>query len=862
MSDQWPLISTRLKMPQPRKNYILRNELFLRLNQMGNYSVILVKGGPGTGKTTLITSFAKEKAMANIRWISLDENCNHVFSFWNYFIEAISGDLGATKQDFLTLYDSNFQKSNFERLLTLLINGLDHQEELFIVLDDFYYMTDRFLLDTIEFFVKNMPDHVHLILLTREEPPLYLAMLNMEGRLLVIDENDLKLPPEQGIQFLKETLKLNMEQEILDDLNAISEGWIGGLQLIAAATGGKKQGDLIRINLQNKLVADYLTKEIYEALNPEEKEFLVMTSMLSYFHQEICIKVIEQIDFKKIIDSLFKKNILLTCIDEEKGIYRYHTIFKEYLNEKFNELNKETRIHFHLKAANSLKELGDFNQCIDHLLYAEDYIAAMKLILELPQNTALFSFMERIPEELLSKNPDFAFQRYFYHYVNMEFEKCREIYQLLKASMAKHSTYEAFKYANFIVEDRVNYNDIDVMSISEIDLLPLKETTKAFLLIKDATFLYVQNRYEKALLYIDQAINYSASRSNSYITFFSLSIKAQVLEDMGELNKCAHLYKKMERILESHESLSMLKASFYIGITGVYLKQMDLIGAESCLKQAADYSTDSVLPVDRGYRYNLTEYKFIREESEDAMDLVNELMNMESYHSPVYLAPLLDYVFRLNKNKLPHELLKEQFKLGYERMKNPFRSLENKLLYSKIIFHEGKGQAAMELTDEILTYSRKHKMKLMLIEASLFKIQMMIHHPGKKREVINLFREAVFYSHEDHILLPYYKEREVVAKLVRQYEQNIYSHLSTHEKAHYKAISKVCKVQMQSILSEREIEVLREIAEGSTNKEIADHLCISLATVKSHIINIYTKLRVNNRVAAIQASQKMGILHD
>lgn len=855
-------MSTRLKMPQPRKNYIVRNELFLRLNQMGNYSVILVKGGPGTGKTTLITSFAKEKALANIRWVSLDENCNHVFTFWNYFIEAISGDLGAEKQDFLTLYDSNFQKSNFEQLITILINALDHQEELFIVLDDFYYITDRFLLDTIEFFVKNMPDHVHLILLTREEPPLYLAMLNMEGRLLVIDENDLTLPPEEGIRFLKETLKLNMGQEILDELNAISEGWIGGLQLVAAATGGKKQGDLIKINLKNKLVADYLTKEIYEALSPDEKELLVMTSMLSYFHQEICMKLIEQLDFKKVIDSLMSKNVLLTCIDEEKGIYRCHTILKEYLNEKFNELNKETRIQFHIKAANSLKELGDFTQCIDHLLYAEDYITAMKLILELPQNTAFFSFMERIPEEFLSQNPDFAFQRYFYHYVNMEFEKCREIYQLLKDNMTEHSTYEAFKYAHFIVEDRVNYNEVEVMPISEINRLPLKETTKAFLFIKDASFLYVQNRYDEALLYIDQAMNYSVSRSNSYITFFSLSIKAQVLEDMGELNKCAHLYKEMEKILETHESLTMLKASFYIGITGVYLKQMDLISAESCLKQAADYSVDSVLPVDRGYRYNLTEYNFIREESEEAMELMNELMNLESYQSPVYLAPLLDYIFRLNKNKSSHEPLREQFKLGYERMKNPYRSLENKLLYSKIMFHEGKGQAAMELTDEILAYSRKHKLKLMLIEASLFKIRMMIHHPGKKREVINLFREAVFYSHEDHILLPYHKEREVVSKVVRQYEQHFYSSLSTHEKAHYKAILKVCKVQTQSILSEREIEVLREIAEGSTNKEIADHLCISLATVKSHIINIYTKLQVNNRVAAIQASKKMGILYD
>ncbi len=847
-------------MPQPRKDYIPRNELYARLDQMSDYSVILVKGGPGTGKTTLITSFAKEKAMANMRWISLDESCNHVFTFWHYFIEAISDDLGVAKQDFVTLYDSNFQKSNFEQLITLLINALDHQEELFIVLDDFYYLTDRFLLDTIEFFFNHIPDHVHLILLTREEPPLYLAVLNMEGRLLVIDENDLKLPPEQGLQFLKETLKLNAEQEALKELYAISEGWIGGLQLVAAATGGKSHGDILKVNLKNKLVADYLTKEIYEALSSEEKKFLVLTSKLSYFHKEICTELLEQLDFNKLIKRLIKRNILLICVDEDKGIYRHHTILKEYLVGKFNELDQQERTQFHIKAAHRLRELGDFNQCIDHLLYAEDYTAAMKLILELPENTALFSYIERIPEGYLSKNPDFAFQRYFYHYANMEFEKCREIYQLLKDHMTEDSIYTAFKYANWIVEDYANYNEVDVMSISEIDLLPLKETTKAFLFIKDASFLYVQNKYEEALLFIDQAMSYSASRNNSFITFFSLSIKCQVLEDMGELNQCLHFYKEMEKILEDHQSLSMLKASYYIGITGIYLKQMDLKSAESCLKQAAESITDSVLPIGRGYRYNLAEFKFIRGESEEAMALMYELINLENYQSPVYLAPLLDYVFRYNNYS--RDSLQEQYKFGYERMKNPYRHLENQLLYAKIIFHEGKDQAAIELTDQILAYSRKTKVKFMLIKGSLFKLKMIVHHPGKKRERINLFREALFYSSEDHILLPYYKEREMVAKIAQQYEQHVYPHLAPHEKDHYKAILTVCRVQKPSILSKRETEVLREIAEGSTNKEIAEHLCISLATVKSHIINIYSKLHVNNRVAAIQAAKKMGILHD
>ncbi len=857
MKDKLLLMSTRLKMPQPRKNYIMREELFSKMNRINEYSVILVEGGAGTGKTILVTSFAKEKDISDLKWISLDESCNNVFLFWNYFIEAIGEYLGAAKQDFLSLYDSNFQKSNVEQLLTLLINGLDNQKDIFIVLDDFYYVTDSFLLHTIDFFLKNVSDNIHLILITRHEPLLYLGALNMEGRLLVIDENDLKLPPEAGIRFLKDTLKLKLKSETLDFMNELSEGWIGGLQLIASIASGKNETEIMKLNLGNRLVGEYLTKEIYEGLSFEENEFLVVTSILSYFNEEICLKLIEKYDFKKIMGDLLEKNILIICIDEENEIYRYHNILREYLKGRFKELPKETQIHFHLKAAQVLEKLEDYNQSVEQLLEAQDYSTAMKLILELPQNAALFSHVDDIPQAFIINNPDFAYQCFFYYYVNIEFEKCKELYDSLKNKMYEDSTFSAFKFSNLFIEDNFKLNEISVMSISEIEELPLNETTKAYILIKDATFLYcAQCKYDEALKFIDKAMSYQVSRSNSFIEFFSFSIKSQILEDMGEFNKCIALYKDMDKMLLADGSLFMLTASYYIGITGVYLKQMDLKSAEECLENAEKYISEVVISMDRGYRYNLIEYKFIIGETEEALEMLWKLMKMECYNNPVSIAPLLKYVFRLNKFSV--ELI-EGFVGGYESIEETYRSLDSKLLYANILFNDGKIQSAMELTDQILKYSRIHKIKLKMVQASLFKINMIYKNSGKKREIINLFREAIFYSSEDKILQPYYFESEIVAKVISEYASDFYSNLSSAEKAHYKEIVKLCKIETKCILSEREIDVLNEIASGATNKEIAEHLCISLATVKSHIINIYSKLNVNNRVAAIEAGKKIGI---
>lgn len=469
----------------------------------------------------------------------------------------------------------------------------------------------------------------------------------------------------------------------------------------------------------------------------------------------------------------------------------------------------------------------------------------------------IISYVESIPKEFIIKNPDFAYQCFFYYFINIEFEKCKELYYQLQSNMLENRTFSAFRFSNMFVEDTFRFSEIEIMPISEIDKLPLKETTKALILIKDANFLHIQSRYEEALSFIDKAMSYLEIRNNYYIIFFSFSIKSQVLEDMGELNKCADLYKEMNKIITSNEGFSMLNANFYIGIIGIYLKQMELKKAENYLKDAKKYLSDTVLSINRGYIYNLAEYKLINGETDEALEMVKRLMNIDGFSNPVYIAPLLKYVFKLNK--FSGELV-ELFIEGYESLEETFISMDSKLLYASILFNNGKIQGAMEITDQVLKYSRRHKIKLKLVQASLFKINMIYEDASKRREIINLFREAIFHSHEDNILSPYYFENEIVVKVIKQYESDFYNDISSPEKAHYKEITNLCEIPTKSILSEREIEVLNEIAMGEPNKKIAEHLYISVATVKSHIINIYSKLQVNNRVAAIEVAKRHKIV--
>ena len=863
MKNNRILLSTKLKMPQPRKKYIIRKNLFGKLEDYVDYKLILITGGAGCGKTMLASSFIKEYDIPNTKWITLDESSNNIFSFWYYVLETVKGDLSASAEDLFALFETNFQKSTTTELLTLLLNALDLDKDFFIVFDDFHTITDAYLLETIDYFIKYCTDNIHLIILSRENPRLYLGGLNMSGHLLIIDESDLRLSQDEGVAFLENTMGLNLKKESIDYINSIAEGWIGGLQLIAAGIVNKKESEIKNIKLTNQLVNDYLTKEIFDPLSPLEKDFLIKTSILSYFNEGICNKLHLLNDFNEMINELLQKKLLIITIDEENGLYRYHNILQEYLKMHFNKLSSLTQKELHLKAALLFEDLCDFSEAINHLCFAKAYRVAMEMIIKLPQNTETLSYLNRIPTQYATLNADFALQRFFYHYGNVEIDECKEMYELIRLKMKDDPTFTAFKSIHFLTEDYLQVDDLYIPSLNELENLPLSEVTKAFLFLKNASFLHLQGCYQEAISFIEKAFNFMQNNTNPFITFFAYSSKSQILEEIGDLNESLSLYEKMQSIIASNKCLSAMKLSYAIGIIGVYLKQMNLKAAKSILHDLELNPGIKSFSFYRGYLFNLAEYTFLTGHINECLPLLDELLAMESFKNTLYLAPLFKYVINTSEQK---NTLLMRYKNDYECTKKTHRTLDGKLLYTRILYKEGAYMEALELIEDILKYARKHKIKLRLIEALLLKLTMLSEHNLNPRDAVNLFREALHYAHKDKILLPFYYEREIVLKLIKRYHIELLEDISLEEKSFIKDVLAL-EINMpteqspqKKLLSERELEVLHTLAIGCSNKEIAAKLCISLATVKSHIINIYSKLGVNSRVAAIEEAKRQGLI--
>lgn len=845
-----PVLSVKFKIPEPRKNYVSRKKLMEKMQLINKKKVTVIKAGAGSGKTTLVSGFIKENNLSEVKWVTLNHTMNQVFIFWKYVFEGTREYLGDLNEDFRGWFDSNIQKDNMWQILSMYVNKMCQEKDIVLVLDDFHIVEEEFLVSTIDFFVENLPDNLHLVLVTRTMPGIYLGAVSMEDKLLFLDENEIRMSAEESREFLIHTLGMEQEEDFLQVLIHNSNGWVGGLQLMAVAAKEQSQTVIPSFNTSDRLIEDYISKEIFCYLTGEEKEFLKKTSILGYFNQSICEQLIPQCNFSEIIGSVLKKNLFVISIDEKERVYRYHSIMKDYLVGLLDK-DREQKEELHGLAADIYLKLEDYDECLYQLFAMNAYERIMKLLLKMPQTSTTFSYMKKVPMEQIIKNTDFAYQYFFYHYAGMEMEACERIYRLILENMKEEETLAAFRHADLFFDTNWEFKNLSVIPLKQLEAMPLNPVTKAYLLIKEAYFLYLEDQSAEAFRYLNSAEAIYEKTGNSYIGMFILAEKTQILEDDGELKKALIAYQKMEGHLEA---LPTMRPSYYIGIAGVYIKMLALTKAKEALERAKASIGENTGNVNSAYLYTLAEYLYLTGEHEKTEKIITDLAMKETYHNIFFSARLLRYPIYRGR----HSGLAEKFAADYENAEDILRNLDTDLLYTGIIYESGNEDRAFQLVDELISKARKTQNKLKIVEGALLKTRFLLKRENTIREVINLFVEAVAYAYENVIALPFWFNIETSASVLERYRTELSGKLSGEELQFVRNIIDTDHVKGLELikersydLTEREIEVLEEMKKGHSNKQIADNLCISLATVKSHIINIYGKLGVNNRVAAI-----------
>ena len=870
------LHSAKLKIPVPRRNHIPRKDLKEKLKEGLEKPITYICSGAGTGKTTLISAFIQESKLKNVGWFSLDPSTANVYSFWQYVVSAAEPFLN--NGNLLPFIKTNPAASQIQQLLGSFAALIAEQEECVLVIDDLQYMTDSALINSFDSFLKILPENLHLFLLSRENPPVYLGQFAVSGALLFISTEDMKLSENESMAFLKTTLGMSNSDTELKHLAFYAEGWIGGLQLAAAA---KRVGSSMQYG---SIATDYLNREIFEALPPEEQNFLICTAPLSYFDAEIASDFIDgctPMRFRSIIDSLMEKNLFIICIDEEKRIYRYHNILSDFLLKRFDKLPESRKKELLKKAASAFALRGDSAEVLRFLIRAEDYAEVINIALHKSSGTESWSFLDSIPMPLLIEYPDLAFQCFLYNIGTLNIDRCNLLYHAL---LLKYQGSDLEKVVRFFklfriydVHNAALFSEVLTLSIGQIENLPLQNIMKTMIFLGDAQIFMNEFKYEETEQCIEKAIQYTDD-SNLSIKAFCRGMKSQLYEEIGELNESLDCYRTALQLYNASKQFLGLGTNYYIGITGVYMRRMELDTAQKMLDLADSIYKKhhrNVNVIDMTLEYHHAEMEFLCGNPEKGKNLVDAIIKK---YAPLNVVNLGRLLMELDCAELLEQSLARQFLQELSVSAEIYRSmLFMRLLEVRILAKNNEKDSAFSKIDEILSICRSSHNRLHLVEGGLIKIYMLTLFPEKEnkpQEKADLLRETVNYAWENRLIMPYYLERSTVLPLLKQLASQPKNELSASELAFVSDVIAVCcdkdiengidnassVKENQEGLSSREVEVLRELAEGITNQQIADHLFISLATVKTHVQNIYSKLNVSSRIAAVDAARRKGIL--
>src|SRR5437016_11348542 len=385
-----PILATKLYIPPPGPHVVQRPHLIARLNEGLHRKLTLISAPAGFGKTTLVSEWLAGGARP-AAWLSLDEGDNDPARFLAYLVAALQTIVPDIGEGVLGALQSP-QPPPPESMLTALLNEITTIPDNFIlVLDDYHVLDAQPVDQALTFLLEHLPPHMHLVIATREDPPLPLARLRARGHLTEVRVTDLRFTPSEAAEFLNQGMGLNLSAEDVTALEARTEGWIAGLQLAAISLQGHQDvtGFITSFTGSHHFVLDYLVEEVLQQQSESLQTFLLRTSILDRLCGSLCDAVLltPSGSGQATLEYLEHANLFLVPLDNERRWYRYHHLFADLLRQRLyqrsdsstgDEVGDVTELHS--RASLWYEDHGLSIEAFHHAAAAHDVARAERLI--------------------------------------------------------------------------------------------------------------------------------------------------------------------------------------------------------------------------------------------------------------------------------------------------------------------------------------------------------------------------------------------------------------------------------------------------------------------------------------------------
>ena len=409
------ILATKLYIPPPRQKAVLRPRLIDRLNDglSAQHKLTLISAPAGYGKTALVSAWVAT-IQRPTAWLSLDEADSDPTRFLTYLIAALQTVLPQIGLGLANALSSP-QPPSTEAILTALLNEVAALTDPFLlVLDDYHVIDSKPIDAALAFLLDHLPPQVHLVITTREDPRLPLSRFRARGQLTELRAADLRFSPDEAAVFFNDLMGLNRSAEDIAALETRTEGWIAGLQLAALSMQGNPDpaAFLREFAGDNRFIVDYLVEEVLQRQPEATRLFLLQTSILEQLTGSLCDAVTSSGEGQAQLQTLHRSNFFLIPLDDRGQWYRYHHLFADVLRMRLAAELPGQVPDLHRRASQWHEHHGQPDQAIRHSLAAGDFArVADRIELAMPtlrrtgQDATLLGWLLALPDEVVRCRP-------------------------------------------------------------------------------------------------------------------------------------------------------------------------------------------------------------------------------------------------------------------------------------------------------------------------------------------------------------------------------------------------------------------------------------------------------------------------
>jgi LuxR family transcriptional regulator, maltose regulon positive regulatory protein len=413
------LLETKLYVPKVRRSLVARPRLVERMSRGAESKLTLISAPAGFGKTTILTEWLAATAAAerSAAWLSLDQDDNQSAPFWTYLITALQVVAPTVGANALSLLQEP-QPPPIEGVLTTVLNELAAlPNDIVLVLDDYHAIDAPDIQGGMAFLLEHLSTRVHLVITTRADPALPLARLRARGELVEIRAADLRFTPDEADAYLNGMMGLDLAAQDVAALERRTEGWIAALQLAALSIQGRDDiaGFIAGFAGDDRYIVDYLVEEVLQRQPEQVRTFLLDTSILDRLTGQLCDAVTGHDGGKSMLEALDRANLFLVPLDDRRRWYRYHQLFADVLRARLLDEQPDRVPDLHRRASVWYEQNSDRSEAIRHAMAGEDFERAAELVeLAIPamsqgrQEATLRRWLDAIPDGLFEARPVLA----------------------------------------------------------------------------------------------------------------------------------------------------------------------------------------------------------------------------------------------------------------------------------------------------------------------------------------------------------------------------------------------------------------------------------------------------------------------